>query len=244
MADPFVGTRLLEHLRDHVCPLGDREPDELGIVDRCEHVVDLHVDELFDPVVSKPLELPARSESPEGSAVAVRVLERCARRGEERPPFQVHARDRSLHEDPELIRREPEPRAPLEECARVGVGRRAREHEEGHGPADAPRQADDLLGLELVDRLPRMRHEREAALRAGEAEARAFPARDHEHANLSTPVGVVARRSERSCLPEPVCERQNRRRLGSVQRERFGQPLPLVPVELDRLRHYTSRRSR
>jgi len=183
-AQPLVRVALRAELERIVALLQRMEADKGGIGDLDHRVVNLEVEERRHAARLHVREAAVGLEGADHAAVPVGAHEHVSGRIEDDLTVRRHARPHALPEEDDIVRVEPEIFVLLEVLHRRIVVRRARHHVERDARRVADGHGKDLAGVEVEERRPRDGADRIGALRAVEAEARALPAGDEQHAHV------------------------------------------------------------
>ena len=211
-AHAFLRVRLVNDLR---CagrhPVVGESPDECGVADAAERVVDAVEEHVLHALFYEPCERTALGECAEAAAVAV---------GYEREPVAVEyglavgseRADGALLEEADVVAVHPEEVVFGKEVDGCLVVQRARHDAPGNRVADLCGKVLQAFCLELEEALVAREPDVEHALRTVEAEARTLAARDEERRNLALPEQHLA-----DFLPVVVLEVV----LGNAERHRL-----------------------
>ena len=183
-AEALVGVALRGELEGVLALLERVEADERGVGHVHERVVHLEVEERLHAAFAHVLEAAVRLQGGDHAAVSVGAHEDAAGRLEDDLAVGRHAGPHALLEEDHVRRVEPEVVVLLEVRHGGGVVRGARHHVERDRRLVAEGEREDLARVEVEERRARDRADRVGALRAVEAEARALPARDEQHAHV------------------------------------------------------------
>ena len=171
------------------------ETEEHRVRRRHEGVVHLEVADLLDPAPLHVVEHAALGQGQECAAVTVRTEQNLVLRREDEAEIEVESGDHALSEEMRVLGRQAEAPQFLEVVPAGLVGGVAGHDVPGERSAVPAARGKDALGVNAEERSAGDRADREGALRAVEAQARALAAGDGYDRDVSGPEQALAGRA-------------------------------------------------